>query len=107
MVRDPDDSARGVGRDRRACRSSGGDGEYRQKDLVRDPGLHRSMFANGLSTIISGFFGSTPNTTYGENIGVMAITRVYSTGYRRRGDFAILLSCVGKLAAAIQIIRYP
>lgn len=37
------------------------------------------MFANGLSTVISGFFGSTPNTTYGENIGVMAITRVYST----------------------------
>lgn len=58
-----------------------------KKDLVRDPGLHRSMFANGLSTMISGFFGSTPNTTYGENIGVMAITRVYSTGYRRRGDF--------------------
>ncbi|SUH02462.1 uracil permease [Salmonella enterica subsp. enterica] len=36
-----------------------------KKDLVRDPGLHRSMFANGLSTIVSGFFGSTPNTTYG------------------------------------------
>ena len=42
-----------------------------KKDLIRDPGLHRSMFANGLSTVISGFFGSTPNTTYGENIGVM------------------------------------
>lgn len=51
-----------------------------KRDLIRDPGLHRSMFANGLSTIVSGFFGSTPNTTYGENIGVMAITRVYSTG---------------------------
>lgn len=51
-----------------------------KRDLIRDPGLHRSMFANGFSTIISGFFGSTPNTTYGENIGVMAITRVYSTG---------------------------
>lgn len=50
-----------------------------KRDLIRDPGLHRSMFANGLSTIVSGFFGSTPNTTYGENIGVMAITRVYST----------------------------
>ncbi len=50
-----------------------------KKDLLRDPGLHRSMFVNGLSTVISGFFGSTPNTTYGENIGVMAITRVYST----------------------------
>lgn len=58
-----------------------------KRDLVRDPGLHRSMFANGLSTVISGFFGSTPNTTYGENIGVMAITRVYSTGDWRRGHF--------------------
>ncbi|APF10085.1 uracil permease [Salmonella enterica subsp. enterica serovar Typhimurium] len=79
-----------------------------KKDLVRDPGLHRSMFANGLSTIISGFFGSTPNTTYGENIGVMAITRVYSTWViGGAAIFAILLSCVGKLAAAIQIIPLP
>jgi uracil permease len=57
-----------------------------KRDLIRDPGLHRSMFANGLSTIVSGFFGSTPNTTYGENIGVMAITRLQYLGYRRRGD---------------------
>ena len=70
-----------------------------KKDLLRDPGLHRSMFANGLSTVISGFFGSTPNTTYGENIGVMAITRVYSTWViGGAAIFAILLSCVGKLA---------
>lgn len=54
-------------------------------------GLHRSMFANGLSTVISGFFGSTPNTTYGENIGVMAITRVYSTGLSAGRRFS--LSC--------------
>ena len=74
-----------------------------KKDLVRDPGLHRSMFANGLSTVISGFFGSTPNTTYGENIGVMAITRVYSTWViGGAAIFAILLSCVGKLAAAMK-----
>ena len=79
-----------------------------KKDLIRDPGLHRSMFANGLSTMISGFFGSTPNTTYGENIGVMAITRVYSTWViGGAAIFAILLSCVGKLAAAIQIIPLP
>ena len=76
-----------------------------KRDLIRDPGLHRSMFANGFSTIISGFFGSTPNTTYGENIGVMAITRVYSTWViGGAAIIAILLSCVGKLAAAIQII---
>ncbi|UMP74419.1 hypothetical protein MJ565_20075 [Klebsiella pneumoniae] len=58
-----------------------------KRDLIRDPGLHRSMFANGLSTIVSGFFGSTPNTTYGENIGVMATTRApQHLGNRRRGD---------------------
>lgn len=52
----------------------------------RTPGLDRSIFGNGLSTIISGFFGSTPNTTYGENIGVLAITKVFSTlGHRWRG----------------------
>ncbi len=79
-----------------------------KRNLIRDPGLHRSMFANGLSTIVSGFFGSTPNTTYGENIGVMAITRVYSTWViGGAAIIAILLSCVGKLAAAIQIIPVP
>lgn len=73
-----------------------------QRDLLRDPGLHRSMFANGASTLLSGFFGSTPNTTYGENIGVMAITRVYSTWViGGAAILAIALACVGKLAAAI------
>lgn len=79
-----------------------------KKDLMRDPGLHRSMFANGASTIFSGLFGSTPNTTYGENIGVMAITRVYSTWViGGAAIIAILLSCIGKLAAAIQVIPVP
>ncbi|MEQ2027207.1 uracil permease [Xenorhabdus szentirmaii] len=79
-----------------------------QKDLLKNPGLHRSMFANGLSTMFSGFFGSTPNTTYGENIGVMALTRVYSTWViGGAAIIAILLSCVGKLAVAIQIIPTP
>lgn len=79
-----------------------------KKDLMRDPGLHRSLFANGISTMLSGFFGSTPNTTYGENIGVLAITKVYSTWViGGAAIIAILLSCVGKLAAAIQIIPVP
>ncbi|CAM3258621.1 uracil permease [Xenorhabdus nematophila] len=79
-----------------------------QKDLLKIPGLHRSMFANGLSTMFSGFFGSTPNTTYGENIGVMALTRVYSTWViGGAAIIAILLSCVGKLAAVIQLIPVP
>ena len=79
-----------------------------KKDLVKDPGLHRSLFANGISTVISGLFGSTPNTTYGENIGVMAITKVYSTWViGGAAVLAILLSCVGKLAAVIQVVPTP
>lgn len=78
------------------------------RDLAKDPGLHRSMLGNGLSTLLSGFFGSTPNTTYGENIGVMAITRVYSTWViGGAAIIAIILSFVGKLSAAIQTIPTP
>lgn len=77
-------------------------------DLARNPGLDRSILGNGLSTIFSGCFGSTPNTTYGENIGVLAITKVYST-YVIGGAavLAIVLSLFGKLAAAIQSIPTP
>ena len=78
------------------------------RDLAKDPGLDRSLLGNGVSTIISGFFGSTPNTTYGENIGVLAITKVYSTWViGGAAIFAILLSCLGKLAALIQSIPTP
>ncbi len=48
------------------------------RDFVKDPGLHRSLAGDGVATAISGFLGGPPNTTYGENIGVMAITRVFS-----------------------------
>ena len=78
------------------------------KDLVEDPGLHRSILGNGISTLLSSFFGSTPNTTYGENIGVLAITKVYSTWVIGGAALlAILLSFIGKLAVAIQIIPSP
>ena len=78
------------------------------RDLTKDPGLHRSLLGNGLSTILSGFAGSTPNTTYGENIGVMAITKVYSTWViGGAAVIAIILSFVGKLAAVIQSIPVP
>lgn len=78
------------------------------KDLSKDPGLHRSLLGNGISTVISGFVGSTPNTTYGENIGVMALTKVYST-YVIGGAavFAILLSFSGKFSAVIANIPEP
>lgn len=78
------------------------------KDLTKDPGLDKSLLGNGISTIISGFFGSTPNTTYGENIGVLAITKVYSVWViGGAAIFAIILSFVGKLSAAIQSIPVP
>ncbi len=77
-------------------------------DLTKDPGLDRSLLGNGISTVISGCFGSTPNTTYGENIGVLAITKVFSTWViGGAAVFAILLSCMGKLAAMIQSIPTP
>lgn len=78
------------------------------KDLSKDPGLHRSLFGNGLSTILSGFVGSTPNTTYGENIGVMALTKVYSVFVvGGAAIIAILLSFSGKFSALIAYIPLP
>lgn len=83
-------------------------GNIVKKDLVKDPGLDRSMMGNGISTILSSFFGATPNTTYGENIGVLAITRVYSTWViGGAAVIAVFLSFCGKLAALISSIPTP
>jgi uracil permease len=78
------------------------------RELTKDPGLHRSLLGDGISTTLSGFFGSVPVTTYGENIGVMAITRVYSVWVI--GGAAVISIClafVGKLSAFIQSIPTP
>ena len=78
------------------------------RDLMKQPGLARSLFADGVSNIFSGFFGATPNTTYGENIGVMAITKVYSVWIiGGAAVFAIILSFVGKLSELIRGIPTP
>ena len=78
------------------------------KDLLTDPGLHRSMFADGFSTALSGCLGSCPTTTYGENIGVMAITKVYSVWVIGGAAlFSIALSFIGKASALIQTIPGP
>lgn len=83
-------------------------GSIVHRDLIKDPGLHRSLFADGLSNIISGFVGSTPNTTYGENMGVMAITRVYSVWViGGAAVFAIVFSFIGKVSAIIHAIPVP
>lgn len=78
------------------------------RDLLKDPGLHRSLFADNFSTALSGLIGSVPTTTYGENIGVMAITGVYSV--RVIGGAAVLSlisSFIGPLTALIQTIPGP
>ena len=83
-------------------------GNIVQKDLMRKPGLHRSLLGDGISTMVSGCFGSVPVTTYGENIGVMAITGVYSVWViGGAAILSILLSFVGKLMAIIQTIPTP
>lgn len=78
------------------------------KDLTKDPGLHRSLLGDGLSTIISGMFGSVPTTTYGENIGVMALTKVYSVYVIcGAGLISIILGFSGKMSALISTIPTP
>ena len=78
------------------------------KDLAKDPGLHRSLLGDGLSTMISGMFGSVPTTTYGENIGVMALTKVYSVYVIiGAGIMSIILGFSGKLSALINTIPMP
>lgn len=77
-------------------------------DLMKEPGLQRSLLGDGIANVLSGFFGATPNTTYGENIGVLAITRVFSV-YVIGGAavLAIIFSFIGKIAALIHAIPVP
>jgi len=83
-------------------------GNITGKDMIKDPGLDKSLLGDGLSNILSGFLGSPPNTTYGENIGVMAITRVYSVWViRGAAIMAICFSCIGKVSAIIRTIPDP
>ncbi|WP_088036860.1 solute carrier family 23 protein [Evansella clarkii] len=75
------------------------------RNFVEKPGLHRSIFGDGIATIISSFLGGPPNTTYGENIGVVALTRVFSV-YVIGGAAvtAVLFGFVGKVSALITTI---
>ncbi len=78
------------------------------RDLLKDPGLHRSLFGDNFSTMISGLIGSVPTTTYGENIGVMAMTGVYSVRViAGAAVLSIVCSFVGKLSMLIQTIPGP
>ena len=80
-------------------------GNIVEKDLVKDPGLDRSLLGDGISNVLSGLVGATPNTTYGENIGVMAITKVFSVWViGGAACIAIAISFIGKFAAIIRSI---
>ncbi len=78
------------------------------KDFYKDPGLHRTLIGDGLATAWASFWGGPPNTTYGENIGVMAITKVYSVWViGGAAVIAIILSFLHKFGAVIQTIPSP
>lgn len=75
------------------------------KNFLKNPGLQRTLIGDGLATAISGFLGGPANTTYGENTGVIGMTRVGSV-YVTCGAavIAVILSCCGKLTALISTI---
>ena len=79
-----------------------------RKDYFKDPGLERTLTGDGIAQIIAGFFGAPPVTSYGENIGVMAITKIHSV-YVISGAaiFAVVLSFIGKVSALIHSIPTP
>jgi uracil permease len=83
-------------------------GRVMNRDLVKNPGLHRTLLGDGLATSLAAFLGGPPNTTYGENIGVLALTRVYSRNViLLAAVFAIILSFVEKLGAVLGNIPTP
>ena len=79
-----------------------------KRDYFKDPGLERTLTGDGIAQIIAGFFGAPPVTSYGENIGVMAITKIHSV-YLISGAaiFAVVLSFIGKVSALIHSIPTP
>jgi len=78
------------------------------QDFYKNPGLHRTLTGDGLATAWAALWGGPPNTTYGENIGVMAITRVYSVWViGGAAVIAVILSLFRKFGALIQTIPTP
>jgi uracil permease len=78
------------------------------RDLLKVPGLHNSLLGDGLSTMLSGFTGACPTTTYGENMGVMAITKVYSVWViGGAAVISIAIAFFGQVSGAIQTLPVP
>ncbi|HYG98749.1 MAG TPA: uracil permease [Terriglobales bacterium] len=79
-----------------------------ERDLLKVPGLHNSLLGDGLSTMLSGFCGSCPTTTYGENIGVMALTKVYSVWVvAGAGLISVVIAFFGQVSGVIRTIPIP
>ena len=83
-------------------------GEVVGQNFIEDPGLNRTLLGDGLATLAAGFIGGPANTTYGENTGVLAITKNYNPVILRiTAIFAILLSFIAKFGAIIRTIPQP
>jgi len=76
-----------------------------EKDFVKNPGLHRTLLGDGIATSFSALFGGPANTTYSENTGVLALTKVYNPIVMRIAAlFAIIIGLIPKLGALIATI---
>lgn len=83
-------------------------GKVMERNLMKDPGLHRTLMGDGLATALAAFLGGPPNTTYGENIGVLAITRVFSRHVIALAAlFALVLAFCEKLSTMLQQTPKP
>lgn len=75
------------------------------KNFIKDPGLHRTLSGDGLATLLASIFGAPANTTYGENTGVLNLTKVFDPAViRMAACFAILLSFSPKFACLIGLM---
>lgn len=75
------------------------------RNYIQDPGLHRTLLGDGLATILAAIFGAPANTTYGENTGVLNLSKVYDPFViRLAAIFAICFSFCPKFASAIQVM---
>ena len=75
------------------------------ENYIEDPGLHRTLLGDGIATSFAGFIGGPANTTYGENTGVLALTKVYDPAIvRLAAIIAVILSCVPKFDAIVNSI---
>lgn len=80
-------------------------GQICGRQFLKEPGLHRTLLGDGIATSVSAFLGGPANTTYGENTGVIGMTRIASVSVIRDAAFiAIALSFLGKLTALISTI---